>query len=249
MAVTIKSAEQIEKMLIAGQILARLDHILQEAIRPGITTKELDTLAEEYIRSQGATPTFKGYNGFPASICASVNEEVIHGIPQDRKLKEGDIISVDMGSFINGFCGDAARTYPVGSITEENQKLIDVCKQSFFEGIRHAVAGAHLYDISEEIQKVVESNGFGVVRDYVGHGIGRHMHEDPSVPNYKPKGRGLKLQEGMTLAIEPMITLGDYEIDVLEDGWTVVTQDRKNAAHYENTILITNGEPKILTLL
>ncbi|MBS4959957.1 MAG: type I methionyl aminopeptidase [Clostridiales bacterium] len=250
MAITIKTPEQIEKMKVAGKILARLDEILRAEIKPGITTRELDHIAEDYIRSQGAIPSFKGYSGFPASICTSVNEEIVHGIPSSRKLKNGDIISIDMGSFIGGFNGDCARTYGVGEISEENQQLIDVTRESFFAGIKYAKAGYHLYEISAAIQQYVESHGFGVVRDYVGHGIGREMHEDPAIPNYKEAhmGRGLKLQKGMALAIEPMVTAGSYNLKVLSDGWTAVTKDGLNAAHYENTLIITDGEPELTTL-
>lgn len=248
MAITIKTPEQIEKMRVAGDILRRLDLVLRTEIKAGITTKELDTIAEEFIRSCGATPSFKGYGGFPGSVCISINEEVIHGIPGSKKLKNGDVVSVDMGSYIDGYHGDAARTYGVGEITEADQKLIDVTRQSFFEGIKYAKAGNHLYDISTAIQKYVESNGFSVVRDFVGHGIGRHLHEDPAVPNYKQIGRGVKLQKGMVLAIEPMVNAGGYEVKVLKDGWTTVTKDGSRAAHYENTVYITDGEPEILTL-
>ena len=248
MAISIKNEEQIEKMRVAGKILARLDEVLKAELRPGITTLELDRIAEEYIRSQGALPSFKGYGGFPGSICTSVNEEVIHGIPGKRRLKEGDIISIDMGSFINGYHGDCARTYGVGEISPECQRLIDVTRQSFFEGIKFARAGNHLYEISSAVQKYVEGNGFSVVRDYVGHGIGKNLHEDPAVPNFKPMGRGPKLVKGMALAIEPMVNMGKYHVDVLSDGWTTVAVDGLPAAHYENTIVITDGEPEILTL-
>lgn len=248
MAITIKTQEQIEKMRVAGQILVRLDELLREKIKPGITTLELDRIAEEYIRSQNAIPSFKGYNGFPGSICTSVNEEIVHGIPSLRKLKAGDIISIDMGSYIDGYHGDCARTYGVGDISAEDQRLIDVTKQSFFEGIKFAKAGCHLHEIGAAIQQYVESNGFSVVRDYVGHGIGRNMHEDPAIPNYRQVGRGPKLQRGMVLAIEPMVNAGTYHLRVLDDDWTAVTQDGKNAAHYENTVLITDGEPELLTL-
>lgn len=248
MAITIKNEAQIEKMRAAGKILARLDEVLKAELRPGITTLELDRIAEEYIRSQGALPSFKGYGGFPGSICTSINEEVVHGIPGKRKLKEGDIISIDMGSYIEGFHGDCARTYGIGEISKECQRLIDVTKQSFFEGIKFAKAGNHLYEISLAIQKYVEKNGFSIVRDYVGHGIGHNLHEDPSIPNFKPMGRGPKLVKGMVLAIEPMVNLGKWQVDVLSDGWTAVTRDGLPAAHYENTVLITDGEPEILTL-
>ena len=232
MAITIKTEEQIEKMRGAGQILARLDEILRAEIKPGVSTKHLDAIAEEYIRSQGAVPSFKGYSGFPASICASINEEVVHGIPSHRTLRDGDIISIDMGSYINGYHGDCARTYGVGEISEKDKKLIEITRQSFFEGIKYARAGCHLHEIGAAVQKYVEANGFGVVRDYVGHGIGRNMHEDPAIPNYRQIGRGPKLLKGMVLAVEPMVTTGSYDVRVLDDGWTA----------------ITDGEPEILTL-
>ncbi len=247
MAITIKTQEQIEKMRVAGRILIDLIDILEGIIKPGVTTNELDKVAEDFIRSRGAEPSFLGYGGYPKSLCTSVNEEIVHGIPGSRKLKNGDIISIDMGSYINGYHGDCARTYGVGEISEENQKLIDVTQQSFFEGIKFAKEGNHLYEISAAVQDYAESFGFGVVRDYVGHGIGRNMHEDPSIPNYRQVGRGPKLQKGMVLAIEPMITAGSYKCRVLKDGWTAVTRDGSNAAHYENTVLITDGEPELLT--
>lgn len=249
MAVHIKTREQIEKMRIAGEILAKLDEVLKKEIKPDVTTKQLDSIAEEYIRSQGAVPSFKGYGGFPGSICTSVNDEIVHGIPSERKLKQGDIISIDMGSYIGGYHADAARTYAVGEITPELQKLIDVTKQSFFEGIQYAKQGCHLNQIGTAIQKYVEQNGFSVVREYVGHGIGRKLHEDPSVANYREQRKGILLKRGMTLAIEPMVNMGSYQLKVLKDGWTAVTRDGLCAAHYENTVVITNGEPEILTLL
>ena len=248
MAIIIKSEEQIEKMRVAGGILGRLGKILEAEIRPGITTLELDKIAEDYITSQGAKPSFKGYGGFPGSICTSVNDEIIHGIPSLRKLRDGDIISIDMGSYIGGYHGDCARTFGVGEISAENQKLMDVTKQSFFEGIKFAREGCHLYEISAAVQKYVEENGFSVVRDYVGHGIGRNLHEDPAIPNYRQVGRGPRLQKGMVLAIEPMVNAGTFKIEVLDDGWTTVTADGRNAAHYENTLVITDGEPELLTL-
>lgn len=248
MAIIIKSEEQIEKMRVAGGILSRLGKILEAEIRPGITTLDLDKIAEDYITSQGAKPSFKGYGGFPGSICTSVNDEIIHGIPSLRKLRDGDIISIDMGSYIGGYHGDCARTYAVGEISPEDQKLIDVTRQSFFEGIKSAREGCHLYEISLAVQKHVEENGFSVVRDYVGHGIGRNLHEDPAIPNYKQIGRGPRLQKGMVLAIEPMVNAGTFKLKVLDDGWTAVTADGRNAAHYENTIVITDGEPELLTL-
>ncbi|MCD8037303.1 MAG: type I methionyl aminopeptidase [Clostridiales bacterium] len=247
MAITIKTQDQIQKMRVAGGILIDLIDILEGMIKPGITTDELDKVAEDFIKSKGAYPSFLGYGGFPKTLCTSVNEEIVHGIPGSRKLKNGDIISIDMGAFINGYHGDCARTYGVGQISEEDQKLIDVTRESFFEGIKFAKAGNHLYEISAAVQAYAESYGFGVVRDYVGHGIGRQMHEDPAIPNYKQPGRGPKLQKGMVLAIEPMITAGSYKCRVLSDGWTAVTRDGSNAAHYENTVLITDGEPELLT--
>jgi len=247
MGIIIKTEGQIEKMRKAGQILKCLDRILQDEIKPGITTLYLDKMAEDYIRSQGATPSFKGYGGFPGSICTSVNDVVIHGIPSKRKLVAGDIISIDMGAYIDGYHSDCARTYGVGEISDENQKLIDVTKQSFFEGIKFAKAGNHLFEISSAIQKHVEDNGFAVVRDFVGHGIGTSLHEDPAVPNYKQIGRGPLLQKGMVIAIEPMVTIGTYKVRVLEDDWTTVTADGLNAAHYENTVYITDGKPELLT--
>ena len=249
MAVHIKTREQIEKMRIAGEILAKLDEVLRKEIKPDVTTKQLDSIAEEFIRSQGAVPSFKGYGGFPGSICTSVNDEIVHGIPSERKLKQGDIISIDMGSYIGGYHADAARTYAVGEITPELQKLIDVTKQSFFEGIQYAKQGCHLNQIGIAIQKYVEQNGFSFVREYVGHGIGRKLHEDPSVANYREQRKGILLKRGMTLAIEPMVNMGSYQLKVLKDGWTAVTRDGLCAAHYENTVVITNGEPEILTLL
>lgn len=247
MAITIKTQDQIEKMRIAGGILIDLIDILEGMIKPGVTTNELDKVAEDFIRSRGAEPSFLGYGGYPKTLCTSVNEEIVHGIPGSRKLKNGDIISIDMGAYINGYHGDCARTFGVGEISEADQKLIDVTRQSFFEGIKFAKAGNHLYEISAAVQDYAESFGFGVVRDYVGHGIGRNMHEDPSIPNYRQVGRGPRLQKGMVLAIEPMITAGSYKCRVLKDGWTAVTRDGSNAAHYENTVLITDGEPELLT--
>lgn len=231
MAVHIKTREQIEKMRIAGEILAKLDEVLTKEIKPDVTTKQLDSIAEKFIRSQGAIPSFKGYGGFPGSICTSVNDEIVHGIPSERKLKQGDIISVDMGSYIGGYHADAARTYAVGEITPELQKLIDVTKQSFFEGIQYAKQGCHLNQIGVAIQKYVEQNGFSVVREYVGHGIGRKLHEDPSVANYKEQRKGILLKKGMTLAIEPMVNMGSYQLKVLKDGWTAVTRDGLSLIH------------------
>lgn len=248
MSIKIKNSEQIQKMRIAGGIVAKTHELLKSYIKPGVSTKELDKIAEEYILSQGAVPSFKNYNGFPASICVSVNEEVIHGIPGIRKLRDGDIVGIDIGAYINGFHGDAARTHGVGNISPENQKLIDVTQQSFFEGIRFAKENCHLNEISSAIQEYVEKNGFSVVREYVGHGVGKDLHEGPEIPNYRRPSRGPRLCRGMTLAIEPMVNTGTYEIQVLNDNWTIVTKDKKCSAHYENTVLITDGEPELLTI-
>ncbi|KAF5072635.1 Methionine aminopeptidase 1 [anaerobic digester metagenome] len=248
MAITIKTENQIGKMRRAGQLLAKTEELIAKAVAPGVTTAYLDGLAEDYIRSQGGIPSFKGYGGFPATLCTSVNEEVVHGIPGKRILKEGDILSVDMGCILEGYHGDMARTYAVGKISAEAKKLIEVTKQSFFEGIKFAKEGNHLNDIGSAIQKYVEENGFSVVRAYVGHGIGKELHEAPEVPNFRTLSKGVQLKKGMTLAIEPMVNVGDYNVRLLKDGWTTVTKDGKFAAHYENTILITDGAPEILTL-
>ena len=248
MAILIKSNEQINKMRLAGDIVKKTHELLEKYIKPGITTEELDKIAEDFILSQGATPSFKGYNGFPASICTSINEVVIHGIPSLKKLKDGDIIGIDIGAYKDGYHGDAARTFAVGKIGEDAQQLIDVTKQSFFEGIKFARAGNHLFEISAAVEDYVKGFGYSVVKDFVGHGIGRDMHEDPQIPNYRQKFRGPKLSKGMTLAIEPMINIGTGDIKVLSDGWTVITIDKKLSSHYENTVLITDGEPELLTL-
>ena len=249
MAVSIKSEREIGLMRESCKILAEVHAKLGEAIRPGISTWEIDALGEKLIRSYGCVPNFLHYNGYPASICVSVNNEVVHGIPsKDRILEEGDIVSLDAGLIYKGYHSDAARTFAVGEISKEARQLVDVTRQSFFEGIRYAKAGNHLHDISAAIQKYAESFGYGVVRELVGHGIGTHLHEDPQIPNFKTIGRGIRLRPGMTLAIEPMITMGDYAVSVLDDDWTVVTDDNSLAAHYENTVLITEGDPEILTL-
>ena len=249
MAVTIKSPREIELMRKAGEILAQVHEELHAAVHPGMSTLDIDKLGERLIRSHGCIPSFKNYNGYPASICVSVNDEIVHGIPnKHRILKDGDIVSLDAGTIYKGYHSDAARTWAVGNVSPEAQKLIDVTRQSFFEGIRYAKAGNHLHDISAAIQKYAESFGYGVVRELVGHGIGTHLHEDPQIPNFKTIGRGIRLRPGMTLAIEPMITMGDYAVSVLDDDWTVVTDDNSLAAHYENTVLITEGDPEILTL-
>ena len=249
MAISIKSEREISQMREAGKILADLHDKLEEIIAPGISTLDIDRKGEELIRKAGCIPSFLNYEGYPASICVSVNDEVVHGIPTDsRKLEEGDIVSLDAGVIYEGYHSDAARTYGVGTISEESKRLIEITRLSFYEGIQNAYAGNHLHDISAAIQKFVEKNGFSVVRDLVGHGVGTQLHEEPQIPNYKPVGRGPKLRPGMTLAIEPMVNAGDWKIWILEDDWTVVTRDGSNSAHYENTILITEGEPEILSL-
>lgn len=245
--ITIKADQEIAYMREAGRIVKEAHDLVEKAIQPGITTEELDSIAEKYIRSQGAIPSFKGYNGFPASICASLNDEVVHGIPGLNKLKDGDIISIDIGAMYRGYHGDAARTHPVGKCSEEVHRLIRVTKESFYKGLAYAVEGNRLSDISSAIQKHVEKNGYSVVRDFVGHGIGQEMHEDPQIPNYGAPGRGPRLFTGMTLAIEPMVNMGDYRVRIMPNNWTVVTVDGSLSAHYEHTILITKGHPEILT--
>ena len=233
----------------AGRILAKTHEELAKNLRPGMSTWDIDHMGEKIIRSYGCIPSFKNYNGYPASVCVSVNDEVVHGIPhKEHFLDEGDIVSLDAGVIYKGYHSDAARTYGIGEIDDDAKKLIEVTRQSFFEGIKFAKAGNHLNDISAAIQKYAESFGFGVVRDLVGHGIGSHLHEDPEIPNFARKRKGILLQPGMTLAIEPMITEGSYEVVWLDDDWTVMTEDGGWAAHYENTILITEGEPEILSL-
>ncbi len=247
--INIKSKQELEKMRAAGKITGLALVEISKHIKPGVTTAHLDKIAYDFIKKHGAEPSFLNYNGFPASICASVNDSVVHGIPsKDVVLKEGDIVSIDVGANIFGYHGDAARTYAVGKISEEAQRLIDVTKRSFFEGIKCARHGGKLGDISAAVQEYVEKNGYSVVRDLVGHGIGKEMHEDPSVPNYGTKGKGVKLAQGMVLAIEPMVNMGRYDVAVLDDDWTVVTEDGSLSAHYENTVAITRAEPEILTL-
>lgn len=249
MAVSIKSEREIGLMRESCKILAEVHAKLGEAIRPGISTWEIDALGEKLIRSYGCVPNFLHYNGYPASICVSVNNEVVHGIPsKDRILEEGDIVSLDAGLIYKGYHSDAARTYPVGKISEEAAQLIEVTRQSFFEGIKYAKEGCHLYDISNAIDAYCKKFGYGVVRDLVGHGIGTSLHEDPQIPNFRQWKRGIRLKAGMTLAIEPMINMGSYGVAWLDDDWTVVTADGSLSAHYENTVLITQGEPEILTL-
>ena len=248
--VSIKSQSEIALMREAGKILAKVHEELKDAIRPGMSTLDIDKLGEKLIRSYGCIPSFLNYNGYPASICVSVNDEVVHGIPhKDHILCEGDIVSLDAGVIYKGYHADAARTYGVGKISDEAAKLIEVTKQSFFEGIKMAKDGNHLHDISNAIADYCESFGYGVVRDLVGNGIGKNLHEDPQIPNFHQRRRGIKLQKGMTLAIEPMVNAGTYEVAWLDDDWTVVSDDGSLSAHYENTVLITDGEPEILTIL
>lgn len=245
--ITCKSDKELTYMRDAGRIVALTHKELAKAVRPGVTTKELDNIAEGFIRKEGAVPAFKGYHGFPATICASINEEVVHGIPGVRQLNDGDIISIDIGAIINGFFGDAAVTLPVGDVTEEAMGLLKVTEESLSIGIQQALEGNRLTDISHAIQSHVESHGMAVVKDYVGHGIGSSMHEEPQIPNFGRPGRGPRLKSGMTLAIEPMVNLGTWEVKTLEDNWTVVTQDRSLSAHFEHTIAITDKGPEILT--
>lgn len=249
MAVTIKSPREIELMRESNRLLAEVHKALEESIRPGMTTLDVDRLGEKLIRDRGCIPNFKNYNGYPASVCVSVNDEVVHGIPSRyRVLQEGDIVSLDAGLIYKGYHSDAARTHAVGKVSPEKQKLMDVTRQSFFEGMKYAKEGNYLYDISNAIDAYVSQFGYGIVRDLVGHGIGTHLHEDPQIPNFAQKKRGIKLAPGMTLAVEPMINMGTWQVEFLSDGWTVVTKDGLPSAHYENTILITEGEPEILTL-
>lgn len=249
MSVTIKTAKEIELMREAGRLLEIVHDELEKAIRPGMSTWDIDHLGEEIILSFGCTPNFLHYNGYPASVCVSVNNEVVHGIPaKERILQEGDIVSLDAGLIYQGYHSDAARTHAVGEISKEASQLIKVTRQSFFEGIKYAKAGQHLFEISAAIGAYAESFGYGVVTDLVGHGIGTRLHEDPQIPNFAQKRRGMRLQPGMTLAIEPMINIGRSDVYWLDDDWTVVTDDDSLSAHYENTVLITEGEPEILTL-
>jgi methionyl aminopeptidase len=250
MAVTIKSEREIELMREAGRILATVHEELKNFVQPGISTLDIDKKANDLIRSYDCIPSFLNYNGFPASVCVSINEQVVHGIPNKKIfLKEGDIVSLDAGVIYKGYQSDAARTWAVGEISEEAKKLIKVTEQSFYEGIKYAKAGNHLHEISAAIQDYVESFGFSVVRDLVGHGIGSKMHEEPQIPNFRQKRRGIKLEPGMTLAIEPMVNAGRYDVYWEDDDWTVVTDDGSLSAHYENTILITDGEPEVLSIL
>ncbi len=250
MAISIKSEREIQLMRESCKLLAKVHEEMAGIIRPGISTYDIDRLGESLIHGFGCTPNFKNYNGFPASICVSVNEEVVHGIPsKHRILQEGDIVSLDCGLIYKGYHSDAARTYAVGEVSPEVQQLMDVTKQAFFEGIKYAKAGNHLFDISNAIDDYVSGFGYGIVRELVGHGIGTALHEDPQIPNFRQNRRGPKLVPGMTLAIEPMINMGRADVEWLDDDWTVVAEDGLPSSHYENTILITEGEPEILTIL
>lgn len=249
MAIVLKTASGIDKMHKAGRISANALKVAGEALEPGITTKEIDNIARKYIESQGAKPNFLGLYGFPATACISINEEVIHGIPShDRVIKEGDIVSIDLGAEIDGYNGDNAATFAVGHISDEAQRLIDTTRESLYEGLKYAVAGNRVGDISHAVQVYCEERGYGIVREYTGHGVGRKLHEDPSIPNYGTPGKGARLLPGMTIAVEPMVTEGSYAIRQLSNGWTVVTEDGKLAAHFENSVAITkDGDCLILT--
>ena len=246
--IPVKIERELQSMRQACRITAAARALAGEMVRPGVTTKEIDKAVHDFIVSQGAVPSFLNYGGFPASSCISVNEVVIHGIPGNRVLKDGDIVSIDVGAYFQGFHGDCAATFACGEISPEAQKLINVTRQSFFEGLKFARQGNRVSDISHAVQSYVEKNGFSVVRDFVGHGVGANLHEEPNVPNYGAPGRGPRLIRGMTLAIEPMVNMGTFEVNVLSDRWTTVTRDGTLSAHYENTVLITDGEPEILTV-
>ena len=250
MAVIVKSAREIELMREAGVFLAKTHNEIEKILHEGMSTWEVNKKADEIIRSFGCIPSFLNYGGFPASICVSINDEIIHGIPSKKRiLKDGDIVSIDAGVIWKGYQSDAARTHAIGEVKPEVKKLLEVTRQSFFEGIKNAKAGNHLNDICSAIENYVKPFGYGIVREYVGHGIGRNLHDDPDVPNYNMKRKGIKLVAGMTFAIEPMINLGTHKVEVLDDDWTVVTKDGLPSAHYENTILITDSEPEILSLI
>lgn len=246
-SIVIKSPREIERMRKAGRITAAARALARDMVAPGVTTAQIDKEIERFIRKCGAVPTFKGYGGFPASACISINEEVIHGIPGSRVIHEGDIVSVDVGATYDGYVGDCAATFLVGECSEEAKRLVEVTRQSFYEGMKFARAGYRIGDISHAVQEYVEANGFSVVREYVGHGVGAEMHEAPEVPNFGAPGRGPRLVPGMTIAVEPMVAAGSWEVKTLKNGWTVTTVDGSLAAHYENTIAITNGDPEILT--
>jgi len=247
--IVLKSAQEITYMRQAGKVVAETLYELGKRVKPGVTTGELNEFADEFIRKCGCVPAFLNYQGFPASICTSINNEVVHGIPGLRKLENGDIISIDVGAFYRGYCGDAAYTFPVGDISPEAERLIEVTKQSLYVGIEKAVSGNRIGDIGAAIQTFVEDNGYNVVRAFVGHGIGQKMHEDPQVPNFGTPGRGPRLEPGMTLAIEPMVNIGTYDVAIMPNNWTVVTKDGSLSAHFEHTVLVTGGKPEILTRL
>ncbi len=249
MAILIKNDTALQKMREVNKIVALCHEEVAKYIKPGITTKELDLIAEEFIRSKGAVPNFLNYGGFPASACISVNEVIIHGIPDGRVINEGDLVSIDLGAVMNGFHGDAARSYGVGKVDPEVQRLMDITKQSFFEGLKYAKAGTRLVEMQGAIEDCVIGANFGLLRDFVGHGIGKSLHESPEIPNFRTGRPGPKLEKGMTLAVEPMVTMGTEDYYILEDEWTVVTADGKYSAHYENTFAITDGEPEILSML
>jgi methionyl aminopeptidase len=250
MSVTVRSKHEIELMREAGRILGTVLNELEKECKPGVTTYHINKIGDEMIKSYGCIPSFYGYQGYPASICVSVNEEIVHGIPsKSRVLKDGDIVSLDAGVIYKGYHSDAARTYAVGNISKEAAKLIEVTRQSFFEGIKFAKEGCHLYEISNAIADYNESFGYGVIRDLVGHGIGTELHEDPEIPNFRQERRGMKLYEGMTLAIEPMVSAGDYRVKWMDDDWTASTKDNSLSAHYENTVLVTKDGPEILSLV
>lgn len=239
---------EIEKLRKSARVLVDAFRVVEKAIKPGVTTEELDQIVEEVIRSKRGVPAFKGYNGFPSSVCASINEEVVHGIPSEIELKEGDILSLDIGVKLDGYYSDAAKSFAVGSVDPDKNRLLEVTKKALFKGIKKCRPGFHLSDVSHAIQNMVESNHFGVVRALVGHGIGTELHEEPQIPNYGIPGRGPKLKAGMVFAIEPMVNAGTHEVEILDDGWTVVTKDRKPSAHFEHTVLITQAKPEILTI-
>lgn len=246
--IIIKSSREIEQLRRPNAIVAEVLQRLRKAVVPGVTTRELDQITEEVILSKGALPAFKGYRGYPASLCASINEQVVHGIPSQRRLEEGDIVSLDVGASLNGYFGDAAITLPVGTVDPEAERLLKVTEQALTLGIEQARKGNRLFDISFAVQSWVESHGFSVVRDFVGHGIGKSLHEEPQIPNFGSPHQGPRLEEGMVFALEPMVNEGTYEVKILSDGWTVITADRKRSAHFEHTIALTDGDPEILTL-
>jgi len=247
--VILKQPDEIDKAKASSRIVAEVLSVLRERIKPGVTTRELDKIAESYTEKRGAKPAFKGYRGYPYSLCASVNEEVVHGMPSGRGLKEGDIVGLDFGVYYQGFYGDAAVTLPVGRVSEEAARLMRVTEQSLYAAIEQASSGNRLGDISAAVQETAESAGYSVVRDFVGHGIGRNMHEDPQIPNFGKKGRGIELQTGMILAIEPMVNAGRYRVKILPDGWTVITEDGSLSAHFEHSVAITDNGPEILSRL